>query len=56
MVIKLFSTQLKQMGMEFKLLIKTKILKNNDLSCFQTFRCCFYHSNKMQTIVGILAG
>ena len=30
----------------FPLLIKTKILKNNKISCFQTLTSCFHHTNK----------
>ena len=25
---------------------KTKILKNEELSCFKSLRCCIYHANK----------
>ena len=32
--------------MKFQLLIKTKMLKNEDLNCLQTLRCYFYHANK----------
>ena len=44
-VIKLFpcSTQL---SMKFQLLIKAKILKNEEVSCFKYLRCCIYHANK----------
>ena len=44
-VIKLFlcSTQL---GTKFQLLIKTKILTNKEVSCFNFLRCCIYYANK----------
>ena len=29
-----------------QMLIKTKMLKNKDFSCFPTLRCCIYHANK----------
>ena len=32
-----------QMSMKFQQLIKTKILKNKDFSCFQTLKWCIYH-------------
>ena len=32
--------------MEIQMLIKTKMLKNKDISCFQTLRCCIYRANK----------
>ena len=35
-----------QLSMKFQLLIKTKMLKNTDLSCFQALRCCIYHAHK----------
>ena len=31
---------------DISLLIRTKILKNEDFSCFQTIRYCIYHANK----------
>ena len=31
---------------KFQLLIKTKMLKNKDFSCFQTIRFCIVHANK----------
>ena len=37
--------------MKFQLLIKAKMLKNNDFSCYQTFSWSIYPANK---IVGIL--
>ena len=42
--------------MKFLRFIKTKALKNKDISCFQALRRCIYHANnvKMPTIVGIL--
>ena len=40
-IIKLFS-----LSMKFQLLIKTKIPTNEDVSCFQSLRCCIYHANK----------
>ena len=44
-VIKLFlcSTQL---SMELQILIKSKMLKNKDVSCLQMLRCCIYHAHK----------
>ena len=36
---------LNQMSITFQMLIKTKMLKNKDISCFQTLRC-IYHANK----------
>ena len=35
-----------QLSMKFHLLIKTEMLKNKDLSCFQILRCCIYHAYK----------
>ena len=43
-MIKLFSCST-QLSMKFQLLIKTKMLKNEDFSCFQTLSCCIYHAN-----------
>ena len=43
-VIKLFSCST-QMSTEFQLLIKTKILTNEEVSCFKSFRC-IYHADK----------
>ena len=45
-----------QLLSKFQLLIKTKMVKNKDFSCFQTLRCCIYHANKCKipTTVGIL--
>ena len=39
-----------------KMLIKTKIKTNEEVSCFKSLKCCIYHDNnvKMPTIVGIL--
>ena len=34
-----------QLSMKFHLLIKTKMLKNKDVSCFQFLRCCIHHAN-----------
>ena len=34
-----------QLSMKFQLLIKTKISKNKDFSCFQTIQCCIYLAN-----------
>ena len=31
-----------------QMLIKSKMLKNKDLSCFQMLRCCIYHAHKYQ--------
>ena len=31
---------------EIQLHIKSKMLKNKDVSCFQSLRCCIYHANK----------
>ena len=35
-----------QLSMKFKLLIKTKIPTNKEVSCFKSLRCCIYHANK----------
>ena len=43
--IKLFSFST-QLTIKFQLLIKTKILKDKECSCFQTLRCCFYFADK----------
>ena len=42
-----------QGSMKFQLLIKTKMLKNKDISCFKTLRCCIILliNVKMPTIV-----
>ena len=37
------STQLRK---KFEQLIKTKILKNKEVSCFKSLRCCIYHAYK----------
>ena len=34
-----------QLSMEFQMLIKSKMLKN-DFSYFQMLRCCIYHAHK----------
>ena len=39
---KIFSC-LTQLRMNFQLLMKTKMLENIDLSCFESLRCCIYH-------------
>ena len=44
-VIRLFSCSTK-----FQLLIKTKMLKNQNFSCFQTLRCFIYHANKCKIV------
>ena len=44
-VIKLFSCST-QLSTKFQLLIKTKILTNEEVSCFKSLRCCIYHANK----------
>ena len=44
-VIKLFLCS-NQLSMEFQMLIKSKMLKNEDFSCFKSFRCCIYHAHK----------
>ena len=44
-VIKLFSCSI-QLSTKFQLLIKTKILTNQEVSCFKSLRCCIYHANK----------
>ena len=44
-VIKLFSC-LTQLSTKFQLLIKTKIPKNEEVSCYMSLRCCNYHANK----------
>ena len=43
-VINLFSCST-QLSTKFQLLIKTKILTNNEVSCFKSLRC-FYHAHK----------
>ena len=47
-----------QLSIKFQLLIKTKIPKNEGVSCFKSLRCCIYDimliNVKMPTIVGIL--
>ena len=45
-----------QLSMEFQMLIKSKLLKSKDFSCFQMLRYRIYHAHKikMPTIVGIL--
>ena len=35
-----------QLNMKFLMLIKTKILKNKELSCFKMLKYCNYHANK----------
>ena len=44
------------MSMKFPLLIRTKMLKNKDISPFQTLRCCIYFSVnvKLPNIIDIL--
>ena len=44
-VIKHFSCST-QLSTKIKLLIKTKILINEEVSCFKFLRCCIYHANK----------
>ena len=44
-VIKLFSCSTR-LSMKFRLLIKTKIPANKEVSCFKSLRCCIYHANK----------
>ena len=39
------STQLST-SMKFQFLMKTKMLKNKDLSCVKTLRCCIYPAHK----------
>ena len=41
-----FFSCLTQLRMKFQMLIKLKMVKNKDFSCFQTLRCCIYHANK----------
>ena len=43
-VIKLFSCST-QLSTKFQLLIKTKILTNEEVSCLKSLRCCIYHAN-----------
>ena len=45
-VIKLFSCST-QLSMKFQLLIKTKVLTNEEVPCFKSLRC-IYHANKCQ--------
>ena len=53
-VIKLFSCST-QLSTKFQLLIKTKIPKSKDVSCFKSLRCGIYHADvKIPTLVGIL--
>ena len=42
-----------QLSMKFQLLMKLKVVKNKDFSCFRTLSYCIYQANKMP-IVGIL--
>ena len=44
-----------QLSMKFQLLIKTKLPKIKDFSCYKTLRCCIYPAInvKMPTVVGI---
>ena len=44
-VIKLFSCST-QLSTKFQLLKKTKILTNEEVSCFKSLICCIYHVNK----------
>ena len=44
-VIQLFSNST-HLSMIFQTLIKRKMLKNNDLSCYKTFRYGIYHADK----------
>ena len=44
-VIKLYSCST-QMGTKFQLIIKTKIRKSKNVSCFKSLRCGNYHANK----------
>ena len=41
-----FLTCSTQLSTKFQLLIKTKILTNEEISCFKYLRCCIYHNNK----------
>ena len=44
-----------QLSMKFQLLLKSKMLNNKNMSCFQILKCIFMPTNvKMTTIVGIL--
>ena len=44
-VITLFSCS-NQLSTKFQLLIKTKILTDEEVSCFKSLRCCIYHAYK----------
>ena len=44
-VINLFSCST-QLSMKFQLLIKGKMVKNKDFSCFKTLICCIYPADK----------
>ena len=44
-VIKLFSCSI-QLSMKFQLLIKTKILTNQEVYCFESLKCCILYANK----------
>ena len=44
-VIKLFSCST-QLSTKFQLLIKTKIPKSEEVSCFKSLRCCIHLANK----------
>ena len=35
-----------QLSTKFQLLIKIKIQKSEDVSCFKSLECCIYHANK----------
>ena len=37
---------LNSMSVKSRLLIKTKIPANKEVSCFKSLRCCIYHANK----------
>ena len=43
--IKLFSCST-ELSTKFQLLIKAKIPKNKEVSCFKALRCCIYHAHK----------
>ena len=44
-VVKLFSFSA-QLSMKFQLLIKTEIPTNEEVSYFNSLRCCIYHADR----------
>ena len=44
--LKEFLTCSTQLSAKFQLLIETKLLTNEEVSCFKSLRCCIYRANK----------